>query len=185
MQPFGTLLQRREAEVPDFEMRPGFVVTNSALEEDVVGLDVPVADRPGPTVVNDVQRMSDLDETVPDEVLRQRSKLTDRMIQISSCAVLEPQDQVPTTVSSHLMMKHSDDASAPWEDLLENDWLYGHIVGGKYVVAVRLLAHGELTAPPVFDEDGAPLSALSDNPDGSPFCAGISSCGRTGSFIGM
>ena len=62
------------------------------LEEDVVGLDVPVDDWMGARVVNDVQGMSDLDETVPDEILRKRSEPTDCTLQIPSWAILEPQD---------------------------------------------------------------------------------------------
>lgn len=46
----------------------------SCVEENVVRLDVPVADWMGAIVVDDVQRMSDLDETVPDKILRNRSK---------------------------------------------------------------------------------------------------------------
>ena len=179
---FGSLFHHRQAKVPDFEIRPGSVVTISTLEEDVVGLDVPVTDRLGPSVVDEVQGTSDLDETVPDKVLRQRSKRTDRMEQISSCAVLEPQDQVLIAISSHFMMNHSDDVSAAREDLLENEGLQWHVVAAQYAVVVRLLANGDFTGPPVFDQDGTALPAFSDGPDESPFCAGIFSCRHPGCF---
>ena len=148
---FGALFHHRKTEVPDFEIRPGSVVTIPGLEEDVVGLDVPVTDRLGPTAVYAVQGMSDLDEAVPDEILRKRSKRTDCTLQISSCAVLEPQDQVLITLSSHFMMKYSDDISAAWEDLLEDEWLQWHVIAHQCAVAVRLLANGEFTGHPMFD----------------------------------
>ena len=183
--PLGMLFQHRDAEVPYFEIRPGCVVTIFGLEEDVVGLDVTVADRLGAAVVDDVQGTSDLDETVPDEVLRERSKRTDRTLQISAWAVLEPQDQVliVNTVSFEFMVYHSDDVSAAWEDLLEDEWLQRHVVAVQYVVGVRLLANGEFTGPLVFDEGGAALASFSDGPDYSPFCAGKFSRSHTGNIF--
>ena len=173
MIPLGTLFQHRDAEVPYFEIGPGCVVTISGLEEDVVGLDVTVADRLGTTVVDDVQGTSDLDETVPDEVFRERSESTDRTLQISALAVLEPQDQIliVNTVSFEFMVYHSDNVPVAWEDLLEDQWLQRHVVAAQDVVGVRLLANGELTGPLVFDEGGAALPSFSDGPDHSPFCA--------------
>ena len=139
-------------------------------------------DRPGALIVDDGQGTSDLDETMPDEVLRQLSKRSDRTSQISSFAVLEPQDEVLTPVSSHFMMNHLGDVSVSWEDVLDDVWLYWHVVAAARRVAVRLLAHGEFTGPPVLNEDGAALPACSDGLDDPPFCAGVSSCRHTGPF---
>ena len=68
-------------------------------------------------------------------------------------------------------MYHSDDVPAAREDLLKDKRLQGHVVVAQYVVTVRLLANGEFTGPLVFDEGGAALTAFSDGPDHSPFCA--------------
>ena len=40
----GPLFHHRQAEVANFQIRPGSVVTISCLEEDIVGLNIPVAD---------------------------------------------------------------------------------------------------------------------------------------------
>ena len=70
--------------------------------------------------MEDVQGVSDLDETVPDEVLGKRSEIIDRILQISSGAVLEPQDQV--LIACEFVVDHPDDVPAWWEDLLEDSW---------------------------------------------------------------
>ena len=143
-----------------------------------------MADLLGATVVDDVERMSDLDETMPYEVLRQNCKPIHCTPQISAFAVLEPQDQVLVTVSSHFMMDHSDDVPAAWEDLLKDKGLQRQVVAGHDVVAVRLLANREFTRLPMFNEDGTALPAFSNLPDEPPFCGRIFSCWHTRTIHG-
>lgn len=90
------------------------------FKEDIIGLDVPVDDCLGASIVQHIQGFGNLNEAMPDEVLRKPSRVRNSMLQVSSSAVLEPLDQIVIGLPGWFERESMqlDDPSAAGKDVL-------------------------------------------------------------------